>query len=207
MTADRQNTVEQLNVSRETMGRLDDLIALLTKWNSVVNLVSSSTMDTAWSRHILDSAQVFTYGKSALNWADIGSGGGFPGLVVAILAAEISPQMQVTLVESDQRKAEFLRHASQNLGLKTAVLAARAEQILPLAADVVSARALAPLPQLCGFAARHLKTGGQAIFLKGKSSATEIEKALEKWDFSLESYTSITDPSAVVLVLKDISHV
>ena len=197
----------QLNVSRETKALLGDLEGLLTKWNSAVNLVSKSTIGLIWPRHILDSIQIFDHGATANIWADLGSGGGFPGLVVAILAKEKAPHMQVVLVESDQRKAAFLRAASQALGLTTQVLSNRIESIAPLNADIVSARALAALPQLCSFAAHHLNAGGAAIFLKGKSVEIEIANARKDWKFSLESHVSITDPAAVILVLKELVHV
>lgn len=197
----------QLNVSRETKALLGDLEGLLTKWNSAVNLVSKSTIGLIWPRHILDSIQIFDHGATANIWADLGSGGGLPGLVVAILAKEKAPHMQVVLVESDQRKAAFLRAASQALGLTTQVLSNRIESIAPLNADIVSARALAALPQLCSFAAHHLNAGGAAIFLKGKSVEIEIANARKDWKFSLESHVSITDPAAVILVLKELVHV
>lgn len=196
-----------VNVSRETEQRLGDFVRLLEKWNAAINLISKSTIGQIWSRHILDSAQVFSYGAAAHRWADLGSGGGFPGLVVAILAAEKAPNMRIILVESDQRKAAFLRQASQSLGLSAEVISDRIEVIPPLLADVVSARALAPLPQLCAFAKTHLAADGAAVFLKGKSCTAEIADARKNWNFSLESHASMTDPSALVLVLKGISNV
>ena len=196
-----------LDVSRETNDRLTALVALLVKWNAAVNLVSKDTLSHVWQRHILDSAQIFKLGSDAKVWADLGSGGGFPGLVVAILAAEKSPLMQVVLVESDQRKAAFLAQASQSLGVHTKIIADRIEKIGALNADIVSARALAPLPLLCSFAARHLAPHGAAIFLKGRSFHTELVLAQASWNFSLQTHASITDPSAFVLVLKEIVHV
>lgn len=197
----------QLNVSRETKAQLDELAELLAKWNGTINLVAKSTIGLIWPRHILDSIQIFNHGAAANLWVDLGSGGGFPGLVVAVLAKEKAPHMQIVLVESDQRKAAFLRQASQTLGLKAKVLPERIEAIAPLMADIVSARALAPLPQLCSFAALHLKPGGKAIFLKGKSAGVEIDAAQKDWGFALESYASITDPDSSVLVLQGIVHV
>lgn len=196
-----------LDVSRETSQRLSALVALLIKWNATINLVSKDTVEHVWQRHVVDSGQIFKLGDSAQIWADLGSGGGFPGLVVAALAAEKAPHMQVILVESDQRKAAFLRQAAQSLGLATTVIAERIEGVAPLNASVVSARALAPLSQLCGFAHRHLAVGGTAIFLKGRSHAEELAKARESWNFSLESRPSITDPLAQVLVLREIVYV
>lgn len=205
MTADL--VLAELNVSRETEQRLRDFVLLLEKWNAAINLISRSTMGQVWSRHILDSAQIFSYATSANRWVDLGSGGGFPGIVVAILAVEFAPNMKIILVEADQRKAAFLRQAGQTLGLSINVIADRIELIASLTADVVSARALAPLPQLCAFAKTHLAPDGAAIFLKGKSCDAEIADARKDWNFSLESHASITDPSAVVLVLKEISNV
>jgi 16S rRNA (guanine527-N7)-methyltransferase len=196
-----------LNVSRETTARLGELADLLAKWNNTINLVSKSTVGLIWSRHILDSMQIFDHGAMANTWADFGSGGGFPGLVVAIVAKEKAPAMRVVLVEADQRKAAFLRQASQALCVNVQVLPDRIEAIEPLNADVVSARAVAALPQLCAYAARHLNPAGAAVFLKGKSVDIEIANAQKDWNFSLESYASITDPAAVVLVLKGIAHV
>lgn len=202
-----EQALRDLNVSRETMSRLAEFVALLIKWNVAINLVSKTTIDQIWPRHVMDSGQVFDFGRLARHWVDLGSGGGFPGLVVAILALEKAPEMRVTLVESDQRKAAFLRQASQVLGLGTQILSDRIEAIPTLAADVISARALAPLSQLCGFAQHHLAANGKAIFLKGKSAAAEIAEAQKQWCFSLESHISITDQSAVVLILGDIKHV
>ena len=196
-----------LDVSRETNERLAALVALLTKWNATVNLVSKDTLAQVWDRHIIDSAQIFNLGDSAASWVDMGSGGGFPGLVVAILAAEKRPLMQIVLIESDQRKAAFLRQASQSLGISVKVISERIEAVEPLNADVVSARALAPLPLLCSFASRHLAANGAAIFLKGRNFQAELIAAQEHWNFSLESYQSVTDVSSSVLVLKGIAHV
>jgi len=123
MLVQHDEILKDLNVSRETVDRLNDFVILLEKWNKAINLVSKATLDHVWSRHILDSAQIFMYGSMAKLWVDIGTGGGLPGFVVAVLAAEKAPQMCVTLVESDQRKAEFLREASRALSLSTNILA------------------------------------------------------------------------------------
>lgn len=197
----------QLKVSRETIDRLKALVALLTKWNAAVNLVSKDSISQVWSRHIADSAQIFNFASGAKLWADLGSGGGFPGVVVAILAAEKAPDMKVILVESDQRKAVFLRQACDSLGLSTQIISERIEKIDSLNADVLSARALAPLPQLCEFSRRHLAPDGRAIFLKGRSYLAEIAAARASWNFSLETHASITDPASIILVLRGIVHV
>ncbi|MCA8930663.1 MAG: 16S rRNA (guanine(527)-N(7))-methyltransferase RsmG, partial [Alphaproteobacteria bacterium] len=156
------------SVSRETLARLAAFAALLEKWNPAINLISAGTVAQIWTRHFLDSAQVFDLAdaKSGL-WADLGSGGGFPGLVAAILALEERPGLSFTLVESDRRKAAFLSTAARELGLPVRVMAERIEALPPLGADILTARALAPLPVLLGYAERHLQPGGRALFPKG----------------------------------------
>lgn len=197
-----------LGVSRETIGRLERLVSLLTKWNSSINLVSRASASGAWNRHILDSAQIYDLAPATTrHWADLGSGGGFPGLVVAILAAELGPRMRLTLVESDQRKAEFLRQASRDLGLDVQVVAERIESIASLGADVVSARALAPLDPLLGFAHRHLSPDGISLFLKGANYLAEVEHAKRNWRFELSATPSKTDAAGAILKVKDLSHV
>ena len=194
-----------MNVSRETMVRLETYAALLKKWNPAINLVAKSTIADLWGRHILDSAQVFDLcpDKTAY-WVDFGSGGGFPGLVVAIMAAELRPEIRFTLVESDQRKATFLRTVVRDVGITVDIQGVRAEQMDPLGADVMSARALAPLSQLLTLAERHLKPAGSAILLKGAQADAEIEEALASWRFTVQKTKSKTEPQAVVLTIGDI---
>ena len=145
--------------------------------------------------------------ECGLERLDVGSGGGFPGLVVAILAAEKAPGLRVTLVDSDLRKAAFLTTVVRELGLNTTVCSERIESLAPLGADVLSARALAPLPQLLAYAARHLAEGGLAILPKGATHERELASALEHWRFSVQKHPSRTDPDAVLLVLGDITRV
>ncbi|MCB2135360.1 MAG: 16S rRNA (guanine(527)-N(7))-methyltransferase RsmG [Rhodobacteraceae bacterium] len=196
------------NVSRETLDRLTAYESLLKKWNPAINLVARSTLGAFWQRHALDSAQVFDIApKSGTEWADLGSGGGFPGLVVAIIAADERPDLRVTLVESDKRKAAFLMTVIRETGVKARVLAERAEAVAPLEADILSARALAPLDQLLGYAVKHLKTNGIAIFPKGGNYADEVKLALENWRFTLHKDESRTEPGAVILTIGGISRV
>lgn len=197
-----------IDVSRETYERLSEFVELLKKWNRAINLVSRATIESVWQRHIADSAQLFDVAPpNPGHWADLGSGGGLPGVVVGILAAEKAPQMRMTLVEADLRKATFLRQAVRALGIKATVLSERVEKCPPLGADILSARALAPLDQLCGFAQRHLAEGGTAIFPKGANWRAELEVATKSWSFSAESIPSRTDPEAVILKLTSITHV
>lgn len=195
-------------VSRETLERLRRLEALIAKWNPAINLVAKSTLGQVWGRHILDSAQLFRSAPSgAHHWVDLGSGGGFPGLVIATLATELRPDLAVTMVESDQRKAAFLRQASHELGLKTAILAQRIESAEPQNADILSARALADLPTLLAFSLRHLQPNGLALFMKGASWQQEVEQASKDWRFDISTHPSTTDPQGVILALKAIAHV
>lgn len=196
------------SVSRETMARLKCYEALLRKWNPAINLVARSTLDGIWERHFRDSIQVFDLAPpSARHWADLGSGGGFPGLVAAILAADERPDLRVTLVESDLRKAAFLTTVARETGLAATVLPKRIEDLEPLAADVLSARALAPLDRLLAHAERHLAPAGIAIFPKGAAWREELRLALEHWRFSYENSVSVTDPDATVLTIGGISRV
>lgn len=195
-------------VSRETLGRLERLDALLVKWNPAINLVARSTLGQAWDRHILDSAQLFMLAPpTARRWVDMGSGGGFPGLVIACLAADLRPDLAVTLIESDQRKATFLREAARDLGLTPDILVQRIETAKPQRADVLSARALAALPALLGFAQRHLAPDGTALFPKGASWREEVEQARKDWHFTLEPHPSATDPQGAILAVKAVTHV
>lgn len=191
-----------------TVQRLGLHLSLLRKWNSAINLVAPATLGDVWSRHVLDSAQLFDLRcKRCRSWADLGSGAGFPGLTVAILAADGDPHLHVTLVEADQRKAEFLRTVSRETGVTVTVLAARIEDVPPLNADVVSARALAPLDLLCGYAWRHMSPSGRALFLKGARAEEEVEVSRKAWHFTLETVESVTDPSANVLRLTELRRV
>lgn len=198
----------RLAVSRETLDRLEALEALLKKWNPAINLVAKSTLGSAWDRHILDSAQLYTLAPPKVaHWADLGSGGGFPGLVIAALSHELDPDRRVTLVESDRRKATFLREAARQLGLSAEIRDQRIESVPPLGADVLSARALAALPALCSFAARHMAKDGLALFPKGANHRAELDEAGRDWHFDVTVHPSDTDPAAVVLAMKAITHV
>ncbi|MDH3263955.1 MAG: 16S rRNA (guanine(527)-N(7))-methyltransferase RsmG [Paracoccaceae bacterium] len=203
----RAAVLAALDVSRETTARLDAYAALLAKWNHAINLVARSTLPELWIRHILDSAQLLEFvPKGARHLVDLGSGGGFPGLVIAILAAETRPEMRVTLVEADLRKATFLNNVVRETGLTARVCGERIESLAPMKADVLSARALAPLVELLSHAERHLAKGGLAIFPKGASHEAEIAEALERWRFSVQKHPSRTDPEAVLLCIGDIAR-
>ncbi|WP_037087230.1 16S rRNA (guanine(527)-N(7))-methyltransferase RsmG [Cereibacter sphaeroides] len=204
----QESVLAQLDVSRETSEKLSHFVALVEKWNKAVNLIGRSTVESIWTRHILDSAQLRTHLASQPRlWLDLGSGSGFPGIVVAIIAADESPESRFVLVESDQRKATFLRTACRELKLSASVLAARIESLPPQKADVISARALAALPDLCALAAPHLAPNGICLFPKGVGHISEIAAARQSWNMEVETLPSLTDPDAVILKLKALAHV
>ena len=198
--------LRKLDVSRETFEKLEAFGELVRKWNPRINLVSKSSLDDLWTRHILDSVQVFNLAEGSGVWVDLGSGGGFPGIVVSILNQE-ERHFDVTLVESDQRKCAFLRTAIRELTLEASVKNERIEEVKSLNADVLSARALADLTKLLGFAELHLKPEGTALFPKGQSWQREGEEARLSWMYGLESVPSQTNPEAAILKIKDIARV
>jgi 16S rRNA (guanine527-N7)-methyltransferase len=203
MIAVAPQSVAGLDVSRETLDRLEAFASLIRRWTETVNLVSRPSLEHLWDRHILDSAQLFAFlPEPATHWADLGAGGGLPGMVVAVLAAELHPGLRMTLVESDQRKAAFLRQASQALGVSVSVQTQRIEALPALEADVISARALAPLTDLLAFSERHLRTGGTLLFPKGIRYRDEIEEARRLWDFDAEIHPSLSHPEAAVLIIR-----
>lgn len=192
-------------VSRETFERLTAYEQALLKWSPRINLIARNTHAEAWSRHVLDSAQLLPLaGANWRLWCDLGSGGGLPGLIVAILQAEFEPQSQVVLVESDARKAAFLTLVSGQLGLNTRVVRARIEALSPLGADIVSARALAPLPLLLAYCHRHMGPGGTALLPKGRAVAREVEDARQSWHFDLQTEPSRVDPEGAILVIRNL---
>lgn len=190
-----------MDVSRETEQRLSAYAALLRKWNDRINLISPSTADELERRHIADCLQLAHLANPIEGvWADLGSGGGLPGVVIAIACA--STRLQMVLVESDQRKAAFLRVAIRELGLTRArVENARIEALPPLQADHISARALAPLPRLVPYVERHLKPDGQAWLMKGENWQAELAEAAIGPRFRVESFPSQTQPGAAILKL------
>ncbi|MDM7968130.1 MAG: 16S rRNA (guanine(527)-N(7))-methyltransferase RsmG [Paracoccaceae bacterium] len=201
-------TAEQLNVSRETFARLEIFVDLLEKWTPKINLISKGSVPAIWSRHVIDSMQVYRHGPETFDhWVDLGSGGGLPGLVIAIMAAENPAQKMVTLVESDGRKAAFLRTALRETAVPGRVVCERIEALPPQKADIVSARALADLGVLLGYAQQHLSAGGVALFSKGVSWEKEVELARGEWSFDLQVLKSETEEGSVILRIGDIARV
>lgn len=206
MVVDRR--LPGLDVSRETITRLGLYESLLHKWNPAINLVSPGTLADSWARHFVDSAQLLSVAPAdAKTWLDLGSGGGFPGLVVAVLAKELRPNLAVTLVESDARKAAFLAEAARQTDVAVTIKVERVEMLTPCNSDIISARALAPLARLLAMAEEHLAPGGTGLFPKGAQADAEVAEALETFRFTLQKIPSQTDPMAVILSVGGISRV
>jgi 16S rRNA (guanine527-N7)-methyltransferase len=199
--------VAALKLSDAGLEKLRLFQALVEKWTPKINLISRSTVPEIWSRHIADSARVcLVPAQNMRRWVDLGSGGGFPGLVVAIWLADRGDSAEVILVESDQRKATFLREAARQLGLVVTILAERAENLPPQGADVISARALASLADLCGFAERHLVAGGVCLFPKGERATEEVTEARKSWRFELETVENMDHKGSALLVLRNLER-
>jgi 16S rRNA (guanine527-N7)-methyltransferase len=194
------------DVSRETADRLAAFTEIFRKWAKAVNLVGSSTIADLEIRHIADSLQIAKFAPdSGRLWVDLGSGGGFPGLIIAALQAETHPNRTFTLIESDQRKCTFLRQAARAMKLQVNVVTARIEMLPALGASIISARALAPLEVLCGYAHRHLAPDGLALFMKGEGYAKEILAAKSAgWAFDAEYKASETQQGSVIVVMRNI---
>lgn len=187
-------------VSCETIQRLKRFNELVLRWNASINLVSPTTLEDLWGRHIVDSAQIFPHIPSNVTQLlDLGSGGGFPAVVLAVLSKELSPHLSITMAESDQRKAAFLRTAIRELGLSARVVAQRIETMPKQTADVITARALAPLQQLLPLAIRHAAPGARLIFPKGARWREELN-ALEV-DGKISTMPSETAPESALVII------
>jgi 16S rRNA (guanine527-N7)-methyltransferase len=186
-----------IDVSRETIERLNIYERLLLKWQSAINLVGPATLDNVAERHFLDSAQIWKHiPDKNVRLADMGSGAGFPGLVLAVMGIA-----DVHLIESDIRKATFLREVSRETGVKVTIHDKRVEDCRIENIDVITARALAPLKELLDMSVK-LRTATHpfyTVFLKGAQHEDEVQKARKKWQFTLESFPSITDPASRIL--------
>lgn len=194
------------DVSRETLARLGTYAELLTKWQAKINLVSDTTLPELWRRHFLDSAQLYPLlPAQARVVTDLGSGAGFPGLVLAIVAEAAGRDITFHIVESDARKAAFLAEAARVTRIAGAVKIhpVRAEALGGrMAADVLTARAVAPLDKLLGLAKPLVKTDGLCLFLKGEKADEELAAAKRHWRFELERHVSKSDPAGAVLAIR-----
>jgi 16S rRNA (guanine527-N7)-methyltransferase len=196
------------NVSRETFGRLEIIVSQLVKWQARINLVSPGTMTSIWQRHIADSLQLIALAPDALRWIDLGSGGGFPGLVVAAAFAE-KPGFRMSLVESNGKKCAFLRETARLAGLPVEVLQGRIEEVVPKLPDrfdVVSARALAPLKLLLDLAEPLLAGGATGLFPKGQDVDDELRVATISWNLDADLIHSQTEVGAAIVMVRSASR-
>lgn len=192
---------EQAGVSRETLARLKAYAGLLIDWNARHNLVAKSTLPDLWQRHMWDSAQLAALiPPEAKTLADLGSGAGFPGLVLAVLR----PELAVTLHEATTKKCAFLAAAAQHMGLKVAIQNARMEDLPPKVFDVVTARACAPLPQLLDYAYRFTGPNSVCLFLKGQNVGSELTDAHKYWNMKASQTPSLTDPSGAIVSVREL---
>ncbi|MFW7268564.1 16S rRNA (guanine(527)-N(7))-methyltransferase RsmG [Gluconacetobacter sp. Hr-1-5] len=181
--------------------RLDRFAEILTRWNSRINLVSPRDLPHLWDRHIADSLQLASLIPPGARLADLGSGGGFPGLIIAI-----ATDADVTLIESDQRKAAFLREAARAAGARVTVLARRIEEVDIPPVQVVTARALAALPQLLEWSSRLLAPDGFCLFLKGRNVDDELTSAAADWHMAVSRLPSRTNADGTILKLGEITR-
>ena len=191
------------NVPRETLDRLAIYVDLLGQWNRRINLVSANTMGDVWRRHILDSAQLFKLlPRRTQILTDLGSGAGLPGLILAAMGVP-----DVHLIESDLRKATFLREAARLMGIKVTVHPDRIERVVAFAADAVVARACAPLSQLLEYADKFVSQQTVCLFLKGETAAEELDAARASWTMAAELVPSLSDPTGTIVKLSGLRRV
>lgn len=194
------------NVSRETFSGLKQLVGLLTAWNSRHNLVSAASLADVWRRHVWDSTQLVPLiPPGASNLVDLGSGAGFPGLVVALLLRD-RPGFRTVLYEATRKKCDFLAVAAERLGLVVEIRNARLEDAKPESFDTVTARACAPLPRLLSYAQAFQGPGTLNLFLKGQNVGAELTEAHKSWRMRVRKEPSRSDPSGVILVIEGLRH-
>ncbi len=210
---DRDRALAMFKLGGETVGRLDRFVDLLLAWQRRTNLVAPSTIPSLWTRHVADSLQLLDVADSPRDeprvWLDLGSGGGFPGMVIACALADV-PGAQIHLVESNLKKAAFLREATRETTAPAIVHATRIEQLIPafdaITVDYVTARALAPLPDLLEMIAPFVKKGAKALLLKGQDLDHELTESTKHWHIEAESVPSRTSKTGRILVIHTLSR-
>jgi 16S rRNA (guanine527-N7)-methyltransferase len=204
---DRASFAEATGASAAALAALDSYLDMLTDWNGRMNLVGPSALSSFWLRHAYDSAQLLTFAPSAKVWADLGSGAGLPGIVLAILLKD-TPGAHVHLVESMVKRTRFLAEVATALDLPVTIHTRRAEDMKPpKGLEVVTARACAPLGRLLSFAYPCLRTGATALFLKGRDVEHELTDARLAWHFDSRLHISLSDPSGRVIQLQKVTRV
>lgn len=204
--SDRDEALRLTPVSDGALARLDKFAALLTDWQRRINLVAPSTLPNLWTRHIADSLQLLPLAAGAKTWVDLGTGGGFPGIPLACALAQ-TPAAQVHLVESNGKKAAFLREAVRITGAPGIIHPIRIENFgdsFAAKAEVVTARALAPLKSLCDQAFPLLAKGAIGLFLKGQDVEAELTEAAKYWTVEAELRPSVTSRDGVIVVIRSL---
>lgn len=199
---DRAAFLAANNVSRETLDRLDRIISKLDVWRQKSNLIGPKEWPQIWTRHVADSWQLLSHIPETARLVDLGSGAGFPGLMIAA----DRPAGHVTLMESVGKKCAFLNAAIDAAGLSASVWQGRIETAPPIKADIVTARAFAPMPQLLEYAAPWLRKGAIGLFPKGERWKEELTEARQRWNFAYEAIPSRIGGSGVILILREVAR-
>lgn len=198
--------LKKYGVSRETFLQLEQFVVLLKEWNEKINLVSHKSIDDVWCRHVLDSAQLVNYiPDNTKLLLDIGSGSGFPAIVLAIMLQAKYPELKLILVESITKKAVYLKDVCAKLGLANVFVENdRVENIVFKNVDIITARAVAALDVLCGYAYKAGNKRTKMLLLKGKSYNTEHEAALQKWQYNIHVHKNEYSEEGVILEITNI---
>ena len=197
--------LKTFNVSRETLKSFYEYESLLSKWNSKINLISKSTLKDIWNRHFLDSGQIIKHvNVPGKRWVDVGSGAGFPGLVVSLLLKDRKIDCDMILVEKNIKKVFFLNEVVRRLDLNVKVVNGNIRNIEPLNADILTARAFSELENLMEIAHAHKKETGVCLFLKGENYRLELDKTLNYWFFDYDIVDSLSNVSGKIIRVKNI---
>jgi len=195
----------EFNATPAQMGDLERFVERLTEANAVMNLIGPDTLPDIWSRHFRDSAQLLAMAPEAKSWADLGAGAGFPGVVLAILL-KTDPKSHVWLIDSLGKRCRFLQEVVDALSLRATVINGRAEDNV-VTVHVVTARAVAPMEKLLGYAQPYLQRGAQGLFLKGEKAEVEVAEARKVWQFKSELFPSRSDARGRIVSVRGISRV
>ncbi len=201
-----ENILRKYDVSRETFEKLKAYEASLQEWQNKFNLVSSASLQDSWNRHFLDSMQLFKFiPKTAKTLYDFGSGAGFPGMVIAIMAKEKTPYLKVSLVESIGKKTLYLKHVAEQAGVDVTIYNERIENLPQKNVDVITSRAMTALDKLLDYARPFCGKDTICIFPKGKKYAEEIEEARKRWKFDCQIIPSEMSDEGVILIINNLS--